>query len=183
MSFNLNVNLDRLRFGYDEVVKQTGFEGSMNEILRAALRTALSFANDIPTHVYMLTKISEKVGESEFLFHLNNKFVRPADLNKTGFKGHKFDVGADRMGQLRKFTKEHIDDELMPLFKSHNKTTPDFIHSWIDVSQKNPNINLTYDFGKDSANASLSEKLEEWRRTLSSAGAQASSAGSWIGII
>lgn len=162
MSNNININFSE---NDDPIV--TSFEENMILALRRLMRTALAYADDLPTHVYMYTQMTEETAFVNFLFKVNGKIVEANALNKAKLKGHTFDVSEERQMELQGYIAGDMGERLLPLFYANHKKMPNEIYAWIDVSEQFPKCSLIYNYGKNKKeNPDLTETISEWKKQL-----------------
>jgi len=162
MSNNININ-----FSDNDDTIVAGFEENMILALRRLMRTALAYADDHPTHVYMYIQMTKETAFVNFLFKVNGKIVETNTLNEAKLKGHTFDVSEERQMELQGYIAGDMGERLIPLFHANHKKMPSEIYAWIDVSEQFPKCSLIYNFGKkEKENPDLIETISEWKKQL-----------------
>lgn len=144
------------------------FDKSLLLALRRMMRTAFSYAADLPTNVYMYMKFDKNnVAQIDFLFKVNEKIVEVHKLNDAKLKGHKFDVSTERQEELQKYVAQELGEMLIPAFLDWDRKLPDEIYAWIDVTKNYPFSSLVYNQkGYKDNNSTVEEKILEWKHQI-----------------
>lgn len=165
MSFERMKAMD-INFADEDTTDLKGFDESLVIALRRVLRTAFSYADDIPTNIYTYMQLQKDSVKIHFLYKLNGKIVEPSTLNKAGFEGHKFDVSQKRQNELQKYIAEDISGMLLPTFAQWKKRLPNEIYAWINIKDEYPTFSLSYNIGKNHVMPDMLETVAEWTKEI-----------------
>lgn len=127
-------DLDLSMYGIDTSgpVAQLTFEERFSYIIRKMLQTAYTFADKVPSEVYMYLQMHPD-GKAilECLFKVEGKLYEIQELNEAEIE-HQYEITEEKQLQWLGFMSQGV-NEMRELFDSAGKWFPDEVWGWVDI--------------------------------------------------
>jgi len=127
-------DLDLSMYGIDTSgpVAQLTLEERFTYIVRKMLQTAYTFADKVPSEVYMYLQMHPD-GKAilECLFKIEGKLYEIQELNDAEIE-HQYEITEEKQLQWLGFMSQGV-NEMRELFDSADKWFPDEVWGWVDI--------------------------------------------------